>query len=272
MKYYDTTEIDLPGIDLGTGSHTFNLLLDSPNGSVDEYTNNNIGFTSYTMPKVYSNNVYLALLTEFLDGEANGISYELDDINDNALYSQADMPDATVIRDTFKLATGCYRFKIFDGSSSHQGLYPWLLKQGIPDPKITYGYYTLKDDKKLIIWNATSSNGYAGFSPMDVVPFMVQGPSSVSSNSQAPTSLSDFSIYPNPAHGKIQLDLSRIGEFSGEMQVSVTSMLGRELIIRTIRNEDLPHLEFDMKRFPAGSYIVRLQYGDMKVSKRCVLE
>jgi hypothetical protein len=271
LKYYDTVEIDLPGIDLSTGSHTFNLLLDSPNGSPDEYPNNNIGFTSYTMPKIYSNNVYLSLLTEFLDGEPNGISYELDDVNDNILYSQSDMPDATVIRDTFKLATGCYRFKIFDASSSHQGLYPWLLKQGIPDPKITYGNYTLKDDKKATIWNANSSNGYAGFSPMDVVPFMVQAPSSVSENSNIPESLSDFSIYPNPAHSKITLDLSKLGEFGGDLRVSVISLLGKELIVRTIQSGQ-KHLDMDMHYYPSGNYIVRLQYGDMKVSKRCVLE
>ncbi|MFI5263318.1 MAG: peptide-N-glycosidase F-related protein [Candidatus Kapaibacterium sp.] len=272
LKYYDTIVLDLPGIDLGTGSHTFNLLLDSPNGSSDEYPNNNSGTASYTMPKIYSNTVYLALLTDFLDGDPNGISYELDDVNDNILYSQSDMADATIIRDTFKLATGCYRFKIFDGSSSHQGLYPWLLKQGIPDPKITYGNYTLKDDKKVTIWTANSSNGYAGFSPEDIVPFMVQGPSSVSGNSSQIPSLTDFAIYPNPGHGKISLDLSMLGDYSGDLRVSVFSILGKEIITRTIYSADGPHLDLDMKYYPAGSYTVRLQYGDQKISKKCILE
>ncbi len=271
LKFFDTLELALPGIDLGVGSHIFHVTLDEPNSAfVDDYPNNNSGFAAYTMPKIYSNNVYLALKTDFLDGPVNGISYDVVDVNDNVLYSQSDMPDATTVRDTFKLATGCYRFRIYDASDYHQWLYPWLPQQGIPDPKISFGNYSLKDDKKVSIWSANTANGLAGFSPMDIVPFMVQGPASVQEDHPI-GSLADFSIYPNPAHGKISLDLSSLGEFSGDLRVSVISMLGQELIVRTIQSDD-KHLNLDMHQYPAGSYIIRLRYGDTKVSKRCIVE
>jgi len=273
LKFYDTAEIDLPGIDLGTGSHTFNLLLDSPNGAMEEYSNNNTGVASYTMPKIFSNNIYLSLLTDNLDGPPNGISYDLVDVNDNILYQNSDLPDKTTIRDTFKLATGCYRFRIYDASDYHQGLYPWIPRENPPpgDPKVTYGNYNLKDDKKVTIFSATTSNGYAGFSPMDVVPFMVQAPSSVRANKNSNVALDNFSIYPNPAHGKISLDLSKLGDFSGDLRISVISILGKEIIVRTLQSGDI-HLDLDMHYYPAGTYIVRLQYGDIKVSKQFVLE
>ncbi len=266
MKYYDTAQIYLPGIDLGTGSHTFNILLDAPNGVADEYPNNNTGNVPYAMPKVYSNNVYLALKTDMLPGLDNGISYEVHDANDNVLYGQSGLADATLVRDTFKLATGCYRFIIFDSSAYPQGLYPWFITGS------TSGYFTLKDDKKASIWNAQVSNNLASFGSREIVPFMVQAPSSVSGNPSLLPSLGDFSIYPNPSHGEISIDLSKLGEYSGELRISVTSLLGQELITRTIYSADVSHLDLDMHYYPAGNYIVRLQYGDMKVSKRCVLE
>ena len=124
---------------------------------------------------------------------------------------------------------------------------------------------------KATIWNANTSNSLASFGPEEIVPFMVQAPSSVSDNTQALQSLSNFTIYPNPAHGKIQLDLSKIGKYNGDLRISVISLLGKELIVRTIQSSG-EHLDLDMHSYPAGNYIIRLQYGDIKVSKRCVLE
>ena len=121
------------------------------------------------------------------------------------------------------------------------------------------------------IWNAQVSNNLASFGSEEIVPFMVQAPSSVSGNTSGILSLDNFSIYPNPSHGKISLDLSSLGEYSGDLRVSVISMLGQVLIVRTIQWDD-KHLNLDMHQYPAGSYIVRLQYRDTKVSKRCVVE
>ncbi|MEP7235889.1 MAG: peptide-N-glycosidase F-related protein, partial [Ignavibacteriota bacterium] len=109
VKYLESAEIILPAIDFGVGNHIFHVSLDEPNSGYDLYPNNNSGEASYTMPKIYSDNIYLSLRTDFLDGEPNGIRYELVDANDKVLYSQAEMADKTTIRDTFKLATGCYR-------------------------------------------------------------------------------------------------------------------------------------------------------------------
>ncbi|MEP7236055.1 MAG: T9SS type A sorting domain-containing protein, partial [Ignavibacteriota bacterium] len=177
--------------------------------------------------------------------------------------------DKTTIRDTFKLATGCYRFRIFDESSLPEGLYPWLLQ--INDPKVTFGNFSLKDDKKATIWSATTSNNLASFGPKEIIPFMVQGTASVQISEKTP-SLQDFLVYPNPSHGMISLDLTKLGEFSGDLRVAVVSILGKEVIVRTIRYPEASHLELDMQQYPKGSYIVKLQYGDLKISRICVLE
>jgi hypothetical protein len=271
LKFYQVAEIALPGIDLGTGTHTFYVALQEPNTGYDLTPNDDSGSVTYTMPKIYSNKIFLSLLTDFLDGPPNGISYDVVDVNDNILYSQSNLSDKTTIRDTFKLATGCYRFRIYDSSDYHQGLYPWLAYQGIPDHNITFGSYTLKDDKKATIWNANTANGLAGFSPIEIVPFMVQAPAAVHSNGNSTIVLNNFSLYPNPAHGKISLDLSNISEYSGELRVSVFSLLGKEIITRTIFSGEA-HLDLDMHYYPAGTYIIRLQYGNVKVSKQCVME
>ncbi|HYM20426.1 MAG TPA: peptide-N-glycosidase F-related protein [Candidatus Kapabacteria bacterium] len=269
LKYYETATISLPGIDLDTGSHKFSVSLDNPNGlESDDYPNNNTGYSNYTMPKLYSNNVYLTLKTDDLSaaGLANGIRYEVRDATDNILFSQDNLPDGTIIRDTFKLATGCYRFIIYDESQIPQGLYPWFINGA------KFGYYNLKDDKKATIWNATTSNDLASFGNREIVPFMVQAPATVSDQNSVLSAPLDFSIYPNPAHELLTIDLSSLGNFSGQMQVSVISMLGKELVTRTIRAEDLPHVQFDLSHYPVGNYFIRVQYGNIKVTKRFILE
>jgi hypothetical protein len=269
LKYSETATITLPGIDLSTGTHQFNVSLDSVAGlQFDEYPNNNNGHSTYTMPKVYSNNVYLTLKVDDLSaaGLTNGIRYELHDANDNILFTNGDFADGALVRDTFKLATGCYRFIIYDESQIPQGLYPWFISGA------KAGYYNLKDNKNTTIWNATSGNNLASFGNQEIVPFMVQAGSSVRDGNNPLNTPLDFSVYPNPAHGNVKIDLSSIGNFNGEMQVSVISLLGKELITRTIPAEDASNLEFDLGRYPAGNYFVRVQYANMRLTKKLILE
>lgn len=266
LNFLEKADVVLPAIDLGTGTHTFSAQIQTPNELIDEYSQNDIAVTTYSTPKIYSNNIYLTLKTDKLGFEQNMIHYELLDVNDNVLYSKSDMPDVTVIRDTFQLASGCYRFVIYDDGSYPIGLNPWFINGGVA------GYFTLKDDKKATIWSATSSNYLAGFGRREIVPFTVAGPASVIDNFRN-ISLSDIAIFPNPAHEKLSIDLSKIdAAVAGEMRVTIFSLLGKEIITHTVRSSDFPRYELDVSRYSVGTYIVRIQCGDQKISKRIVIE
>ncbi|MBS1902693.1 MAG: hypothetical protein JSS75_03215 [Bacteroidetes bacterium] len=266
LKYYQTGVITLPGINLGTDTNTFNVVLDQPNGTADEYTNNNTGSSVYFMPKIYSSVIALALKVDDMSsaGIDNGIRYEVRDASDKILYSQGGFADGESVKDTFRLATGCYRFIIYDESEIPQGLYPWFI-QGAK-----FGSYSLRDDKKVVIWNATTSNNLASFGGREIIPFQVLGQSSVPvSQFQSPL---DFRIVSNPAHERIALDLSPSGSYEGSMTITVSSILGKDLVTRTVTQDDGPRIEIDMQHYTAGSYIVRIEYGQRRLSKMVVLQ
>ncbi len=265
LKYYQSLDIALPGIDLGTGSHTFNLVLDQLNNTADEYPNNNTGVTPYTMPKSYSYIVVLALKVDDLSaaGISNGIRYEVLDASDKVLYSRSDMDDGASIKDTFTLATGCYRFIIYDESELPEGLYPWMI-QGAK-----FGSFSLKDDKKATIWNATSGNNLASFGPREIVPFMVISPLSV--GDEQPIHQFDLSLYPNPAKDRLSVQCQGLSSGS-EVQVSIFSLLGHEVLTRTERLGATETLDLDLQYLPAGEYVIRLEAGNKKISKRFIKE
>ncbi len=265
LNFLEKADVVLPAIDLGTGTHTFSAQIQTPSELIDEYSQNDVAVTTYSTPKIYSNNIYLTLKTDKPGSEQNMIHYEVLDVNDKVLYSRSDMPDVTIIRDTFQLPSGCYRFVIYDDGSYPIGLNPWFIPGGVA------GYFTLKDDKKATIWSATSSNYLAGFGRREIVPMTVTAPTSVSEKPQT-ISLNDIAIYPNPTHNTLSLDLSAIDPSAGgEIGVSLFSILGQEMVTRTIRSSDIPHYDLDVSHFTAGTYIVRLQYGDQKISKQVIL-
>jgi hypothetical protein len=262
IAFMDTVHVELPGIDLGAGANRFTVSVSNPNGMPDEYQRDNSMTSSYIQPKQASGTVVLTLRTDKfqnLTETTNGISYEVRDLDGNVVYSRGGFNDLTTYRDTFKLTDGCYQFIISDNWAG-DGLIPI---QG------TSGSYSLKDDKGIVLINATASGpGYlASFGDREVTTFNVSTVTGVNDRQQEES----FNLYPNPTSGRFTLELGNLAAGS-TAKVRVYSVEGRELFSRTVNGRGTSTLSFDLSHEPAGTYIVRVESTGSTWMQKVVVE
>lgn len=261
LDFLEKAEVALPAMDLGAGEHTFHFRVFFPNGTQDQYANNDHFMTSYTSPKTYSNKIAFQLRTDKVPAAAgieNAIRWELLDGGSGMVIEEGGgYADGVTVRDTFTLAAGCYRFNIYDEGLG-EGLFPWIISG------YTAGSYSLKDDKNATIVNAISSNNSALFGNRQTTTFTVIPPLGVGDQPKAVASLN---VHPNPAHDQISVDLAA---FAGvEVTIALYDALGK-LIFEKQSNSASESL--DVRSLPVGSYVVRVESSAMKVSERVVIE
>jgi len=251
----ETTDVELPAVTIGAGASTFTVEVSSPNSATDEYERNNRMTVAYTPAKRYTTTVYLALQTDDIpaldnqvpNGITNGIRYEVVGVDGQVLYTGSGFPDATLIRDTFNLPDGCYRFVIYDEVLG-DGLFPIFSGSA-------RGYFTLKDSKNATVYNAqtNSSNQLAMFGDRQTVAFTT---SSVSEVRQAPAA-PRFSLLPNPARGQVTLQLPE--ELLGvRATVEVFTLLGERIFNTTFPSTGLGTIVLPTHNWDTGTYMVQV--------------
>ena len=77
-----------------------------------------------------------------------------------------------------------------------------------------------------------------------------------------------LNLYPNPTTERVTL--SSIGEYSGNVNVSILNAEGKVVATRTILSSSIVNEQFDVSNFPTGVYILQLNAGDEKWSKQFV--
>ncbi len=260
LKFLEKAEVTLPSMLLDVGTHTFSA---SCVGGLtgDEYSNNDRATCTYTMASGYSGKIAIAVKTDkFPDvlGISNNIRYELKNGNGDVIFEKKELDDATQYRDTLNLANGCYSFTIYD-DGEHVGLYPWAY-QVKDNPAPIYGSYSLRDDKnKSIVTRGAGSTG-SNFGAFETTTFFVGTPSEVSENAD-PTSMS-LDVFPNPASQRLQLTITSVP--SVQAVVNIYSMLGQEMLTTSLSQATV---DLDISKLSPGTYILRVQQGDIVRSK-----
>ncbi|HYF02617.1 MAG TPA: T9SS type A sorting domain-containing protein, partial [Patescibacteria group bacterium] len=241
---FASTEITLPGIDLGQGAHTFTVTVSQPNGKTDEYSDNNALKVAYTTAKTYIGAITLDLKVDSKPGNPNGIRYEVKDMDGKILYSKQNMPDGAQIVETFKLADGHYTFTIYDDAFGSGLMFPFI--QGY-----AAGNFILKDASGEVIYSAqpnylpTSS----WFGDRQKVSFSVQnGGTSINEDALQEQS---FRIFPNPSSGE-----STIHSPSAIRSIEICSPRGA--VLKTLTGFSGSKASIDLSKFSAGYYILRL--------------
>jgi hypothetical protein len=266
LNFLEKTEVTLPAwIDLGEPNtqHTFHFLVSYPNQTIDEYANNDQGSTTYTTPKSYSNKIALTLRTDE-SPEDNAIRWELIDGSTGAVIEEGSgYENGQLVRDTFLLATGCYRFTIYDEGLG-EGLRPWIYgKDQSGNDLFKAGSYSLKDDKNAFIVNITSTSNAANFGNRNTSTFRVTGPAAVGEQK----TVAEFTLYPNPAQTSVTIDLAQFGK--DEVEISVYDVLGKLVLIQQAQGNTAA---LDIRELGEGSYIVRIESATAKASQPIVIE
>ncbi len=267
LIFMDTAQVFLPPIDLGdSGTHTFTVIANQPNGQPDEYTRGDTISTTYSLPKSYANTIYVTVKTDSFGTYSipNGISYQIEDLNGNFYLYNGNIDDNTLVRDTVTLPNGCYQFTIFDSSTEGQevGLIP-------PFAGSINGYYTIKDSKKKTILNAVGE--IAGFGNQQITTFNAgSGPSSVSEYIQPQPF--DFSMNPNPASSELALDLSSLSGITTPATVQIFDVLGHSLVTRVVSPAEFSSVTMNLGGLGDGSYILLVRAFGVRTSKRFIVQ
>ena len=75
-----------------------------------------------------------------------------------------------------------------------------------------------------------------------------------------------MSVYPNPSNGLVNMRLADIQ--AEDVKVVVMDIMGKELLHKTIKANDLQVQELDLTKQAKGIYFLRIQTGDQVYSKK----
>jgi PKD repeat protein len=75
-----------------------------------------------------------------------------------------------------------------------------------------------------------------------------------------------MSVYPNPSNGLVNMRLADAQQ--EDVKVVVLDMLGKEMLHKTIKANDLQVQELDLSKQPKGIYFLRVQTGDQVYMKK----
>jgi len=75
-----------------------------------------------------------------------------------------------------------------------------------------------------------------------------------------------MSVYPNPSNGLVNMRLA--GVQKEDVKIIVLDMMGKEILVKTIKANDLQVQELDLTKQAKGVYFLRVQTGDQVYSKK----
>jgi hypothetical protein len=260
-----SVDITLPTVSFASGSNTFTVSLTSVNGVTDNDTSNDSDSETVTVnsyldtdsitiavqPDVWGDEITWELINSLGTVVASGGPYSLGTMNNVTGVCTTDGLD----QQTVTLAAECYTFTIHD--SYGDGI---VCQSELDD----YGY--------------TGGGGYFSLS-VNGTPFVAQtceeydewsisfGIESAMNASSFDTN--DFVLYPNPNNGSFNLQLTAI---SNKVAVNVYDMRGRLILNKQVQANGLVNEAIELTNAQAGIYLVTIEDGARKVTKKIVVE
>ena len=80
----------------------------------------------------------------------------------------------------------------------------------------------------------------------------------------------EWSLYPNPSRGQVNLDLKDF--VNNDINVQVVDLRGNVVLNRTVQNLQDPKLQIELNNVPYGMYFVRVQSQDNVSTKRLIIK
>ncbi|MDR0681447.1 MAG: T9SS type A sorting domain-containing protein [Dysgonamonadaceae bacterium] len=230
------------------GEFWFELL--NPNGRVDTTPYNNKLTSPFKMAlKIKRNEIRFYFKTNHAPEET---TWKLYDINGNLLYeNEPDMlADTTYIKD-FSLTNGSYRLCLYD--SGDDGLYFWFYGEDIP-----VGSAYLRRPNSFVDIHRFNPD----FGRFTQLYFAVNEYSGLETKIDA-VHVNDFTIFPNPAHSVLYLDMSNI--HGKKLSAEIYDLTGRK-----VASMPVPQLEVNkigINHLSSGTYLIVIKERNRQIAK-----
>lgn len=256
LAFLESVDVELGSFAWSGSEQTFYASVSAPNGGSDQYANNNVMSTSYTVPPVYPSDIIIELKT---NNNGEETSYELRRSDGSIVRKREDLEGQTTYRDTLTLADGCYEFRLLD--TGGDGLDWWANRQFA-------GTGSLRIRRAST--GASVRQFGADFGSEVYQQFTVGYDLSSVENGATPGASEKVAIYPNPTPGEFSVDL----RFASPQNVfiSVRDMLGKTIQERRVDNTMTGSLRFDLTGNPPGIYMVSVRTDHGVTSSKIVVE
>jgi len=238
---YGVETINLPGLNLANGAHTFNAYCTNPNATTDDFLLNDSASVNFSA----NINPHFVTLTLKTDNYGAETSWEItEDLSTNLIASAGGYPSITggqTYTHNLCLYNECFTLSLYD---------TW------GDGYTPSGSLLLTDDvtgDTLAIDN-TFNTDTINF------PFCL-GVTSIND----PSAFDDFRIYPNPNNGTFNIELSTL---NSEAELQIHDIIGK--LIYT-KNMDKPQHLVELKGIKKGLYIVSIKTEKKTQVKRIIV-
>ncbi len=254
LNFMETEEVILPITDgnfwIGDGNNIFTVEVSLPNNGQDEYAQNNIYSSTFTLPDFYANSFIIVLRTNNY-GYQN--SYTIKDVNGNIVLSKSGLANNTTYVDTLFLQEGCYTLEFYD--SGDNGLYFWALSaQGT-------GYLKFKE-----IGGGYIKTFEPEFGKSIHYAFVIGNITRISN----PDKESYFEVYPNPSNGMFTVDV--VLQNNKNAQIIIEDMTGKIIENKILSNFDNGTFNINLSEKAKGIYNCILITGKEKIVKRIIIQ
>jgi hypothetical protein len=242
----DTISLPVPGYAfwIGDEEHVFSATVSQPNGSADQYPDNNTYATKFNMPDLVNIPIVTVLKT---NKQAYRYSMVVRDINGNAILTRENLENNTVYKDTLDYPLGCYSIELTD--IEDMGLTYWAY------PEQGTGYFRLMDLDSNIIRSFNSEFGRTIFYTYHVGEgFYIDEPGFENI----------VNIYPNPTDGIVNVEAEGL---SGKVRAFVYNIQG-ELVLS--KEPESGSFMFDLSGSPAGLYLIEVRHSGFIVRKKVI--
>ncbi len=250
LEFLESEEVTLPIGDIwepvtSTGN-VFHVEVKSPNGSTDEYVQNNVYNSPFTIPDVVPANFYVRFRTNSFASESR---YELLDWSGNSLFVRNGMSNNTTYKDTFNLGLGCYSLVITD--SDGDGINFWANNDGTGSARISeVGGSTIK-----------SFNGDFGGSL--TYNFTIDYP--LKYEDINPTS--NVEIFPNPANDQIFIS----GKNLQLKDLEIYNSIGQKIELE-INSQSKDQVQVNVSKLPPGIYMIHLNNDGLLHTEKLIIQ
>jgi hypothetical protein len=248
LPFDDTALVYLPPVDLKSSTtNKFEVTIGNPNGSEDQYPNNNYMQVPYDTVPTYPSSFIIRLTTNLVGYQ---YSYFIEDGNGNIVHSKSGFANSTTYHDTVHLAPGCYHFEL--DASGEQGLYFFANSNGtgaLEFQKIGgYSFNTFQADFGTSICQNFDVGVVTGSGDLEYAV--------------------DYTVYPNPA--KDQLTIGGLDASKKDKTVRIYSSVG-ELVYDNTVKAGLSLYSINLGGFASGIYCVVVSNGDGQVVKKVMI-
>lgn len=255
LGFLEKEDVELPPSSWGSwaGQDVFEASLSLPNGTIDQYPDNNLAWATFKRTPVYHEDLILWFRTNHAGSQT---TYKLTDIAGNVLYSRTNSGANTLYKDTFHLAQGCYTLTIKDAGDD--GLKFWANMP--PYGNGTAGYAKLWKMGGGIVKDFQPDFG-SEISQSFTVGYAV---------GMVEEKYEDLmEVYPNPTPG--HLTIAYAFEMAAKAEISIYNLSGQKVASRNTIGEATGEETFDLCSLPQGVYVVILKTAQGLVTKKAIL-